>query len=149
MEKIAEWVTALYSAAELKLLVILGVVGGFLTKAVGGFDTQLYALLGFMAFDYFTGVYAAFRTRSLWSVLAFKGLLKKAAIIGVVAFCYGADCLFKIEVCRYGAIAGFGIMEIMSIIENADRGGWGYIFPPWLRDKLETIKSERVGSDQK
>lgn len=146
MERLSQWLADLYSAAELKLLFIFGIVGGFITQAVGGWDKQICALLGFIALDYLTGMYASWRTKTLSSAIGFKGLLKKAAIIAVVAFFYWADCLFKTETCRYGAIAGFGIMEIMSIIENADRGGWGHIFPPWLRNKLQAIKSERTGS---
>lgn len=136
------WVS-MYSVAEIRIILLAAIVGGVISKAVGGFDKQLIGLLIFMGIDYATGMYAAFKTKTFWSVAAFKGLAKKASIVGIVAFCYGVDCMLKIDVCRYAAIAGFGIMEALSIIENADRGGWGSIFPVWIRDRLQVVKSER------
>ncbi len=133
----------LYAAYEIKIIIIAGLLGGLIAKAVGGFDTQLIGLLVFMVLDYATGMYAAWITKSFWSTAAFKGLIKKASIMVIVAFCYGVDCVLKIDTCRYAAIAGFGIMEALSIIENADRGSWGNIFPQWIRCRLQQIKSER------
>ena len=138
-----DFMLSMYSAAEVRIILLAGILGGVLSKALGGFDKQLIGLLIFMLIDYLTGMYAACKTKSFWSVIAFKGLRKKASIMGIVAFCYGVDCILKIDVCRYAAIAGFGIMEALSIIENADRGGWGSIFPVWIRDRLQVVKSER------
>lgn len=138
-----DFILSMYSAAEVRIILLAGIIGGVLSKALGGFDKQLIGLLIFMAADYATGMYAAFKTDSFWSMAAFKGIFKKASIMGIVAFCYGVDCMLKIDVCRYAAIAGFGIMEALSIIENADRGGWGSIFPEWIRCRLQTVKSER------
>ena len=149
MSKIWEWWSELYSAAEIKLILIYGVIGGAITSAVGGFDKQLIGLLIFMLVDYVTGMHAAWHTKTLSSAIGFKGLFKKASIVGVVAFCYGIDCMLKLDICRYAAIAGFGIMEALSIIENADRGGWGAIFPIWIRNRLQEIKLEKKLGDSK
>lgn len=138
-----EFVIGLYAMYEIKIIIISGLLGGIFTKALGGFDKQLMGLLIFMAMDYITGMYAAWHEDDLWSKKAFRGIFKKASILGVVAFCYGLDIMLKLDIARYAAIAGFGIMEALSIIENADRGGWGEIFPDWIREKLATIKTEK------
>lgn len=143
MNNTTDFIVSLYSTTEVKIIILAGILGGLISKAVGGFDKQLIGLLIFMGLDYITGMYAAFKTKSFWSMAAFRGLFKKASIMGIVAFCYGVDCMLKIDICRYAAIAGFGIMEALSIIENADRGGWGAIFPAWIRDRLQVVKAER------
>ena len=136
LKEFGEFVLGLYAAYEIKIIIVCGVVGGLVTKAVGGFDKQLVGLLIFMLIDYATGMYAAWHEHDLWSKKAFRGLFKKASILGVVV-------MLKTDIARYGAIAGFGIMEAMSIIENADRGGWGHIFPTWIREKLAAIKDTK------
>lgn len=138
-----EFVVGLYAAYEIKIIIVCGLLGGIITKALGGFDKQLYGLIIFMGLDYATGMYAAWHEHELWSKKAFRGLCKKASILGVVAFCAGVDVVLKTDIARYSAIAGFGIMEAMSIIENADRGGWGHIFPAWIREKLAVIKDSK------
>lgn len=144
IKEFCEFVLGLYAAYEIKIIIVCGLLGGVFTKAVGGFDKQLIGLLIFMGIDYATGMYAAWHEHDLWSKKAFRGLCKKARILGVVAFCAGVDVILKTDIARYGAIAGFGIMEAMSVIENADRGGWGDIFPEWIREKLALIKEEKV-----
>lgn len=145
--QISDFLANMYSAAEIKIIIIAGIIGGLITSAVGGFDKQLIGLLIFMFVDYVTGMQAAWHTNSLSSRIAFKGLLKKSSIVGVVAFCFGIDCMLKLDICRYAAIAGFGIMEALSIIENADRAGWGVIFPFWIRNRLQEIKAEKKLGD--
>lgn len=143
LKNIYEFVIGLYAAYEIKIIIVFGVIGGIFTKMLGGFDNQLIGLIIFMGVDYFTGMYAAGRGNDVGSKKAFRGLCKKASILGVVSFCVGVDAMLKIDITRYAAIAGFGIMEAISIIENADRGGWGDIFPVWIREKLGQIKEDK------
>jgi len=133
----------LYTATELKILVIAGIVGAAIAKAVGGFDTQLTMLTVFVVADYVTGMYAAWKTKGLSSQIGFKGIGKKATIFIVVAFFYGADLMFNTNTLRYMAICAYGVLELVSIVENADRGGWGNMFPYFVRDKLAQIKTEK------
>lgn len=42
-------------------------------------------------------------------------------------------------------ISGFAIMEAMSIIENIDRMGYGFIIPYFIRNKLRQIADEKYG----
>ena len=144
MREICDFIAGLYATYEIKIIFYAGITGGLIAKAVGGFDKQILGLLIFMFIDYLTGMYAAWHEQELWSKKAFRGLCKKASILGVVSFCVGIDAVLKTDFCRYGAIAGFGIMEALSIIENADRGGWGDIFPEWIRGKLTILKEEKT-----
>ena len=133
----------LYTVTELKILAIAGIVGAAVAKAMGGFDTQLTMLTVFVVFDYATGMYAAWKTKGLSSQIGFKGIGKKATIFIVVAFFYGADLMFNTNTLRYMAICAYGVLELVSIVENADRGGWGNMFPYFVRDKLAQIKTEK------
>ena len=133
----------LYTTTELKILAIAGIMGAAVAKAVGGFDTQLTMLTVFVVFDYATGMYAAWKTKAVSSQIGFKGIGKKATIFIVVAFFYGADLMFNTNTLRYMAICAYGVLELVSIIENADRGGWGNMFPYFVRDKLAQIKTEK------
>jgi len=133
----------LYTATELKILAIAGIIGAAVAKAMGGFDTQLTMLTVFVVFDYATGMYAAWRTKAVSSQIGFKGIGKKATIFIVVAFFYGADLMFNTNTLRYMAICAYGVLELVSIVENADRGGWGNMFPYFVRDKLAQIKTEK------
>lgn len=133
----------LYTTTELKILAIAGIIGAAVAKAVGGFDTQLTMLTVFVVFDYATGMYAAWKTKAVSSQIGFKGIGKKATIFIVVAFFYGADLMFNTNTLRYMAICAYGVLELVSIVENADRGGWGNMFPYFVRDKLAQIKTEK------
>lgn len=133
----------MYTVTELKILAVAGILGTVFAKAIGGFDIQVKMLMLFVIVDYVTGMYAAWRTKQLSSQIGFKGIGKKATIFAVVAFFYGADLMFNTNTLRYMAICAYGVLELVSIIENADRGGWGNLFPYFVRDKLEQIKAEK------
>lgn len=65
LKEFGEFVLGLYAAYEIKIIIVCGVVGGLVTKAVGGFDKQLVGLLIFMLIDYATGMYAAWHEHDL------------------------------------------------------------------------------------
>ena len=48
------------------------------------------------------------------------------------------------EVFRGMTISGFALIEVVSLIENLDRMGWGYIIPDFLRVRLKQIADEKV-----
>lgn len=139
-----EFIRNMYTITELKILAISGTVGTIFAKMIGGFDMQIKMLMLFVIIDYVSGMYAAYKTDDVSSYKSFKGILKKATIFAVVAFCYGIDLMMNTAILRYFVICGYGVMEIVSIVENADRGGWGWIFPEFLRSKLSQIKAERL-----
>jgi hypothetical protein len=47
------------------------------------------------------------------------------------------------DIFRDMVIAGFALIECMSLIENIDRMGFGYIIPAFLRTKLKQIADEK------
>ncbi len=55
----------------------ISAIGGWLGFVLGGFDGFLYALIGFMAVDYCTGVMCAILDKKLSSVIGFRGIFKK------------------------------------------------------------------------
>lgn len=144
MKEIIDFLGSLYTFTEIKIIAVSGVLGGILAKALGGFDSQIQALFALVIFDYATGMFAAWKHNQIWSKAGYHGLMKKLSIFGAVAFAVLVDCCLKTDVIRYTAIAGFGVMEAISIIENADRGGWGGFIPPFLRGHLSQIKEQKV-----
>ena len=53
------------------------------------------------------------------------------------------------EVFRGMTISGFALIEVVSLIENLDRMGWGYIIPDFLRVRLKQIADEKGMKDDK
>lgn len=143
------FIKTLYGANEIKIIAIGGVVGGFISSALGGFDKQLIALCWLSLIDFATGLYAGLHNHNCASPKMFRGFMKKLSIFGAVAVSVLVDEVLAAHMFRYAAIAGFGLMEALSIIENADRGGWGDFIPQWMRDRLEMVRSERLDKKQK
>ena len=52
------------------------------------------------------------------------------------------DTAIHVDIFRDMVIAGFALIEGMSLIENIDRMGFGYIIPAFLRDKMKQIAEE-------
>lgn len=134
------FVANLYSKTEIKIIAISGIIGGFIAAAVGGFDKQLMALFILMLLDYATGMYAAWHEHTIFSKRGYQGVMKKLSILVAVSFGVLVDMVLKTDFCRYTVIAGFGVMEAISIIENADRGGYGHVIPPVIRKHLKELK---------
>ena len=134
------FVANLYSKTEIKIIAISGIIGGFIASAVGGFDKQLVALFILMLLDYATGMYAAWHEHTIFSKRGYQGVMKKLSILVAVSFGVLVDMVLKTDFCRYTVIAGFGVMEAISIIENADRGGYGHVIPPVIRKHLKELK---------
>ena len=134
------FVANLYSKTEIKIIAVSGIIGGFIAAAVGGFDKQLMALFILMLLDYATGMYAAWHEHTIFSKRGYQGVMKKLSILVAVSFGVLADMVLKTDFCRYTVIAGFGVMEAISIIENADRGGYGHVIPPVIRKHLKELK---------
>ena len=134
------FVANLYSKTEIKIIAISGIIGGFIAAAVGGFDKQLMALFILMLLDYATGMYAAWHEHTIFSKRGYQGVMKKLSILVAVSFGVLVDMVLKTDFCRYTVITGFGVMEAISIIENADRGGYGQVIPPVIRKHLKELK---------
>lgn len=114
-----------------------------LDLAIGGIDTPIKALAILIVLDFVTGITAGYRTGSLSSQVGSKGIIKKVGIFVCIMFAYLLDNAMAIQMFRGMVISGFSIIEAMSLIENIDRMGFGYIIPDFLRTKLAQIAEEK------
>lgn len=102
---------------------------------------MLVALVGLMALDYFTGLGAAFVTKTVSSDTGIKGLLKKAMMLSVLLAAHFLEKSVGIELHleTAGAI-GFVVNEGISITENCNRAGvW---IPPTILNALAKLKGD-------
>lgn len=92
-----------------------------LTQIFGGFDLVFKTLLVCMLFDYLTGILCAIYLKKLNSQTGFKGIIKKATILIVVALASvigNYSGLYEIR----NLVIGFYIAnEGISILENASK----------------------------
>lgn len=114
--------------AELKLMLLtaLGLLGSGLTSLLGGWDAGLSSLLIFMAVDYLTGLVLAgvfhksqkSQQGALESRAAWKGLLRKAVILGVVLIACRLDLILGATIIRDATVIACCGNELLSITEN-------------------------------
>ena len=65
--------------------IVGGIVGGFLSSLLGGYDAILKALVMLAILDYATGVLKGIYTKTLSSEVGFKGIIRKSIMFIVVA----------------------------------------------------------------
>ena len=106
-------------------------------------DEPITALIWLVIVDFATGITAAYRTATWDSKHGFRGMCKKATMFLVIAFMFWLDVAMQIHMLRGMAISGFAIIEAMSILENIDRCGWGWVIPDFIRGKLVQIREEK------
>lgn len=118
--------------------VSFGVFGFLWGKA----DGLLYALIAFMALDYFTGIIVAVLRHTLNSEVGFKGIAKKVMILLLVAVGHILDVhvLGGGAVCRSAVIGFYIANEGISILENA--GNIGIPLPKKLIAVLQQLKKD-------
>lgn len=122
-------------------------IGGFLGWLFGGMDGFFYALIVFMAADYFTGVMAACIEKKLSSETGFKGIAKKITIFILIAVANMID----MHIIQMGSIIRTAVIffylsnEGISVIENAVV--IGLPVPQKLKDVLLQISEEESKDD--
>lgn len=110
-----------------------GVVGGLLTKFLGGYDAMLGLLLFLMCADYATGWLKAIYTKQLASKVGYKGIIKKVMLLIVVAMAVQLEKVVGDSVpIREIVIMFYVANEGLSIIENV-----GEVIP--LPEKIKDI----------
>lgn len=123
-------IKSIYSAIVTTLLFILG-----------GWDIALQSLITIMIIDYLTGMAKSYVSSKLNSNKGFKGIVKKLAMLGIVAISVIIDRLIG----NTGLIRNFIIYylvanEGLSIVENL--GEMDIIVPDVLKNKLEQLKDK-------
>lgn len=100
--------------------VIIGIVGGFLAKLLGGYDMLLRAMILLVVFDYISGFIKGIYLKELSSDIGFKGILKKVTIFIVIALSVVVQELVGNAVAvREIVIMFFICNEALSLLENA------------------------------
>lgn len=130
---------------------ILGMIGGAIASAFGGWSAGLTTLLIVMAIDYFSGlVVAGVFHRSpkseggaLESRAGWKGLVRKGMTLLIVLIGCRLDIMLGIMYIRDALIIAFIINELLSIIENA--GLMGIHIPDALKNAIELLKDKNEG----
>lgn len=140
----------LLSNLKTTLLLGAGVVGGFASSLLGGWDTSLQTLVIFMAIDYITGfiVAAVFKESSktesgaLESRAGFKGICRKGAALLIVLIGFRLDILMETAFIRDAVVIAFIVNEGISITENA--GIMGIPVPKAIKDAIDILKSKEI-----
>lgn len=132
----------------------LGVIGGAIASAFGGWNMALTTLLIFMSIDYISGLIVAAvfhrsrktETGALNSNVGFKGLCKKGMMLLVVLVAARLDMLLGVNFFRDAACIALIINELISIAENA--GLMGVPFPAVLSKAIDVLqdKADRGGT---
>lgn len=122
MEKLFNWIS-----------IIFGVVGGFFSSWLGGWDILLKTIVRLAIVDYATGVAKGIYLKKLSSEIGFKGLLKKIVMFIVIAVSYVIQELIGGTIPLREIVIMFYICnEAISLLENAA------IFVP-IPDKLRDV----------
>lgn len=106
----------------------------------GGMDVLFIVLITLLVIDYLTGLLAAIYSKKLSSEIGFKGIVKKVAMLLIVAVAHMIGQAVGMPELR-SLIVGFYIAnEAISVLENTGR--MGVPFPAKLREVLEQIKQK-------
>ena len=120
---------------------VLSVILTTLIYVLGGLDIALQSLVIVIIVDYFTGVASAIYNKKLNSKTGFKGILKKASYLYVVALAVVIDKVTgQSGLIRQLVIYFFIANDGLSIIENM--ASMNIKLPKKLVDTLEQLKKK-------
>lgn len=127
---------------------LVGVVGGFVAMAFGGWSDALITLIVFMALDYVTGLIVAgifkkskkSENGALESRAGFKGLCRKGVALMIVLVAVRLDIVMHTTYIKDAVIIAFVANESISIIENA--GLMGIPIPSVIAKAIDVLKNE-------
>lgn len=127
-----------------KLEMLIGVLGGFCSYLLGGWDILVTTIIIFMILDYVSGMSASWLTKSWSSEIGYKGILKKGMIIVMIIMSVRLDSILGDEMIFRNVVTFFYISnEGISIIENCVK--LGLPIPAKIKNALEQIKEENNG----
>ena len=132
----------------------LGMAGGAVAAAFGGWDAAMTALLVTMAVDYISGSLVALvfqksnKTESgaYDSRYGWKGLCRKGLMLLFVLVAARVDALMGADYVRDAVCIGFCVNEILSIVENL--GLAGVPMPEAVVKALEQLQNVQKAGDQ-
>lgn len=133
----------LWTTTELKTGTLFGLLWGLLDFMLGGIDAPIMALSCLIMLDFLTGITAAYKNAELNSRKGGAGLMRKVGIFVCIIIAYLLDTATGLMMFRGMVITGFAIIEVMSLVENFDRMGYGELIPLFLRVHLQKIAAEK------
>ena len=123
------------------LQIIFGTIGGVIAYWLGGLDEILICLMALIVIDYITGVLSAIHSQTLNSDTGYKGIIKKVAILLVVAVSFVIEKATGSEfLIREITIMFFIANEGLSVLENVAE--IGIPLPKQLIAILEQLKGD-------
>lgn len=128
--------------AEKVVLAVGGAIGAGFSWAVGGVTDAMQWLMILAAIDYVTGSMASRKEGKLCSERGALGIFKKAFMFGVIAVCHGVDVSTGQNYLRDIAVFAYSLNEVLSMIENVERLGYGHWIPPFLKAGLKVLKDK-------
>lgn len=126
----------------------IGVLGGFIASAFGGWSEALTTLMIFMAADYITGLVVAgvfhqspkTETGTLESRAGFKGLIRKGMMMLLVLVGHRLDLMIGAAYIKDAVCIALIANETISIIENV--GLMGVSVPAPIRNAIDILKKK-------
>lgn len=120
--------------------IIIGIVGGFICKHLGGFDMLLGVIITLVVLDYMTGILKAIYNKQLSSEVGYKGIIKKVFIFIVIATSYEIQKVVGNNIpLREMTLVFFISNEAISLLENASE----FIpIPPQLKNVLIQLRDK-------
>lgn len=98
-------------------------------------DSVMWTLIAFITIDYITGVIDSFCNKTLSSKTGFKGILKKVALLCIVAVAaIIGTCIFHSDVLKTAVAMYYISNEGISILENC--ANIGIPIPKVLRNAI-------------
>ena len=135
MEKLFNWIS-----------IVFGLIGGFFSYWLGGWDVLLKTIVFLAVVDYITGLIKAVYLKSLSSEIGFNRLLKKIVMFIVIAVAFVIQMLIGGTVPLREVVIMFYIAnEALSLLENAA------IFvpiPDKMRDVLLQLRDKDDNADK-
>lgn len=139
---------------KLSFMSIIGVIGGFITMAFGGWGSALTTLIIFMSIDYITGLMLAgifkksqkTESGALESRVGWKGLCRKGVTLSIVLVAVRLDMTVGTSFIKDATIIGFICNETISIVENA--GLMGVPIPKPIIKAIDVLKSKSEGDNE-
>ena len=134
----------------------IGIIGGMISAAFGGWDAALTTLVIFMMIDYLTGIIVAgvfhksrkTESGALESITGFKGLLRKGIQLLIVLIACRLDMLIGgSSFIRDAVVIAFITNETISIMENA--GLMGIPMPKAIKKAIDILKTKEDDEEDK
>jgi toxin secretion/phage lysis holin len=115
-------------------------IGSAIAYFFGEWSQLLMLFFFVIIMDYITGLMAAIIEKNVSSAIGFKGLIKKFAMVFIIALCHQLDKFTGNSVIMTGAIFFFLANELVSITENYGR--IGLPLPPQLKNIIKTLRDK-------